>query len=222
MPALPAVPQTLKVRMGMTVGTDTTTGWHLFLNYGPATPTAGNLNSLASSISANYTTSLQPHASTAVTLTSVTVQDLASSSTPLGVWAGTLAGTQVGPLSASVSMLISFKIGRRYRGGHPRVYIPTGYQAVLNNPQQWTSAFRSTYETAFNAFVSSTIANMGTWAAGPSHVTVSYYLNGEWKQDQNGNYHRVPKVRPTPLVDVVSSRTAGLTIASQRRRIRPV
>lgn len=222
MPALPNVPQTLKVKMGMTVGTDTTTGWHIFFNYGPATPTAGNLNSLASSISTNYSTNLNTHASTGLTLTSVTVQDLASTSTPLGIWSGTVAGAGVGPLSASTSMVISYKIGRRYRGGHPRCYIPTGYQAVLGSPQQWTSAFRSSYETAFNAFVNATIANMGTWAAGPSHVTVSYYLGGEWKSDQNGNYHRVPKVRSSPLVDVVTARTAGLTIGSQRRRIRPV
>lgn len=208
--------------MGMSVGADLTTGWHLYLGYGATPPSSANLNSLATVISTNYSAQLLSSTSTTTSLTRIECQDLADPASAIGVWTGALTGSQTGSLAASVSMLVNFKVARRYRGGKPRVYIPTGYSAVLNNPQTWTSAFVTSYTTAFNTFVQNILNSMGTWTPTPSHVSVSYYKGGEWLPDHNGNYHRVPTLRTTPQVDTVTARNPSSIIGSQRRRIRSV
>jgi hypothetical protein len=221
-PALAPVPGVVKLHYGMTVGGDTTTGFHLYWSYGPTPPSEANLQTLVGAVFGSYGTYLAPHAHLDTILTSVTATDLSDPSGAIAVFNGSTPGGLGGDtLPASLSMLVNFKVKRRYRGGKPRVYVPTGAGGDLATPQTWSSTFLTAWTTSWGdhlGIIQSTINGFGT---GASLVNVSYYLGGEWKQDQNGNYHRVPTPRAIPHVDTIVSNAPSSVVGQQRRRVRP-
>jgi hypothetical protein len=208
--------------MGMTVGADTTTGWHLFFNFGAASPSAPQLITAAQGIADQYAAYLAPHAHFDTILTGVVLTDLTSSSSAVGqVSVSTPGGLSGDRFPASTSMLVNLHVNRRYRGGKPRFYIPTGVPGNLQDPQTWASTFLTQFHTDFTTFINASIGFINAFGSGAALVNVSYYLGGEWKPDQNGNYHRVPTPRSSPHVDPVTSWTLNPVIGSQRRRVRP-
>lgn len=221
-PALQPVPGVLKLHFGMTVGGDTTTGFHLYHSYGPTPPTQANMATLANSAFGQYATYLAPHAHLDTILTSVTATDLSSPSGAIAVFDGSTPGALGGDtLPASLAMLVNFKITRRYRGGKPRVYVPTGAGGSLGTPQTWSSAFLTAWTNDWNTYLAVLLSTINSFGSGAALVNVSYYLGGEWKPDQNGNYHRVPTPRATPHVDTIVSVAPSSVVGQQRRRVRP-
>lgn len=221
MPALAPVPGVVKIRMGMTVGADLTTGWHMFFSYGPTPPTSAQLNTAALSVTNQYVTYLAQHAHLDTILTSCVMTDLSSPSGGVGESTGAAAGGLGGDIMpASAAMLVNLHLVRRYRGGKPRIYIPTGVPGNLTSAQQWSSTFLTAYHADFTQFVTGCTNAINVFGTGAGLVNVSYYDGGEWRQDQNGNYHRVPTPRASPHVDAITSWTLNTTLGSQRRRIR--
>jgi hypothetical protein len=100
--------------------------------------------------------------------------------------------------------LISFKIARRYKGGKPRIYLPMGVSAQLNNPVSWQSTYTSAVDSTWGAFVAGVIAATPN-ASVDQHVSVSYYND------------KAP--RATPVVDNVLTHSTSPIPASQRRRM---
>jgi hypothetical protein len=176
---------------------------------------------LATGVIANYTAYLAPHCHVGTTLTSLTVTDLSDPAAAISVQAAAADGGLGGDeLPASCAMLVNFKIKRRYRGGKPRIYVPTGVGGNLATPQTWSPTFLSAWSADFQNLLSNIVNGINAWGSGAALVNVSYYLGGEWKADQNGNYHRVPTARSSPHVDQVVSHAASSIIGQQRRRVR--
>jgi hypothetical protein len=136
----------------------------------------------------------------------VETMDLSTTATPPGVNAQVIAGTEGGvALPASTAVLMNQRIGRRYRGGHPRIYLPFFNMSDLNAPQKWQTSSITALQTAWGTFLTS-ILNVA--APGPTCdfvANVSYYSNRS--------------LRPTPLVDTVLSHVINPIPASQRRRM---
>jgi len=222
MPALAPVPGVLKYRFMHHVGTDTNVGSHLYFRT-VTSPTQAQIQSAADAAHNAWVTNFAPLCSTSNGLNQVIVMDLSSPSSPLGVNTTAAAGTLGGlPNPASTCCLLNIPVPRRYRGGKPRVYWPLGSGAELASPQAWVGTFVTSLNSAWVALGTAITSNLTTWAPSAGLVSVSYYLGGEWKPDQNGNYHRVPTPRATPLVDVVVGTAAfSATPSTQRRRLRP-
>src|SRR5215472_8321117 len=128
MPALPLVPATFSIRSIFTLGSDATTGWHIYLNSGGPNPTAAQIQQMASEWSITYGSHWQQLAAGSCTLTEVIVTNLGDPTAPQGIWQGSIPGTRTGAagLPANAAMVLSFGIGRRYRGGKPRAYTIAG------------------------------------------------------------------------------------------------
>jgi hypothetical protein len=152
----------------------------------------------------------------------VSATDLSSPAAATATFDGSTPGGLGGDtLPASLAMLVNFKVNRRYRGGKPRCYVPTGAGGNLATPQTWSSTFLTAWENDWNTYLAVIVSTINSFGSGASLVNVSYYLGGEWKPDQNGNYHRVPTPRASPHVDTIVSVAPSSVIGQQRRRVRP-
>lgn len=222
MPAMAPVPGVLKYRFFHVIGADTNATAHLFLRT-VTPPTQAQAQSAADAASSAWATNFAPLMAIQWSLREVTVTDLSSATGPVGINTTTHAGSRATPANpAGLCAILNIPVPRRYRGGKPRVYWPFGVSTDLATPQTWSTAFLTSANNAWVAFATAVIANLTTWAPSAGLVSVSYYSGHQWLPDQNGNYHRVPTPRATPLVDVVTANaTFNTVLGSQRRRVRP-
>jgi hypothetical protein len=219
MPALPSPGKVVRCDLFFTLGANVRVRDRIFFSYTGAGPTVTDLNTLATTISAGWNTNMVPQTATSMTLTGITLTDLASASGAQTVTSqnrvGTLAGT---PMAAGVAMIIKFKIARRYRGGHPRYYHGGRVVADLSTSTTWLSASITSLVNAWIAFIAFCVntppASLGTLA----HANVSYFSGFVNTTFPTGRTRAVPRARVTPLVDAVTSYSGNNQVGSQRRR----
>lgn len=204
MPALPPVNKMLKVVIG---GNINTAQWRniWYLLYSSAAPTSAELNSLAAALLTEYSTTVMVNSSSDFKLTTCEITDLTSSTSAVGAASATLAGGGAVGGVASLCALAKHTIARRYRGGHPRTYVPGNSPNHLVNPQQWTTTEQSGVQTGMNAWLTYLGSYSGAPFAGLTPCNVSYYSGGS--------------LRVTPVVDQHLTTTIEQTIGSQRRRV---
>jgi hypothetical protein len=152
-------------------------------------------------------TNLAPLISSAASMTATTIVDLTTTSGLVGSNTNTAPGTgsATNNLPANVALVISEKIARRYRGGHPRMYL-TG-QLLINVSVQtnWTPAWVTTASTAAASWRTAINALSLTSMPTIQLVNLSYYTNH--------------LLRPTPTVDVVTAMAVHSRIDTMRRRL---
>lgn len=175
MPRLPAAPSCIRLRL---IGVRRGEPWNnvQFLRYAGGTPDVAALNTLAGTISSAWTTNFAPVHDTGVQLVTVELTDLTSPTSAQGVWAGSVAGTLAGssPLPNSVATVISWKIQRHYRGGHPRSYLCAPWALQVPAGILLDGTYRTNVLTAARAWRT---AMNGLSSAGITYtfVSVSYY-----------------------------------------------
>lgn len=204
MSALPPVPNVVKLQLHYQVG-DKAAANILHFAYSPfgAAPEA-YVSAMATTASVANTANAglwQPD----TTFLGVTVTDL-SSDTGFVVDSGAdTVGTREGEvLSANVALLASYFIDRRYRGGHPRTYLPWFTNADILNPQQWVEASVGDATDAWSTFIDTLLVIGGGGYVTANQVQVSYYTGHV--------------AREFPLVDAIFFNECDQVIASQRRR----
>lgn len=127
MPALPDVPGVIRFEVNFTVGTDAAALVRAYWSYTGGVPTPGDMAAFAGQLYSAYSGPGVALYHTDTTLDLVQCVDLSSSTGSTGEAAGPLVGTRAGEsLGADVCALMNFSIGRRYRGGKPRMYLPYG------------------------------------------------------------------------------------------------
>ncbi|MBA0084905.1 MAG: hypothetical protein HRJ53_07915 [Acidobacteria bacterium Pan2503] len=210
---LPPVPSVIKYRFLNDVGASLNASWHLFMHTTAGPVVTADLTSLANNAAASWLANLAPRVPTTTVLREVVTEDLGHSSTIPGEWAGSHAGTYpTAGQSAEVATLVNFKIARRYRGGKPRVYLPQGVSAQMNNPVQWQSTYVSQVQGDWANFINAILSSSPPSATIDKQVSVSYFSG-------HSGVPPVPTPRPTPLVDDVIYATVNSIPASQRRRM---
>lgn len=206
---MPPLPIALNVIRCSYTGTYAGAKWanvfHVRFSGGP--PGQTDMNSLALALRGAWDTNIKPLVVTTASLSSTTCVDLSSYSGLVSTDATSSSGTAsaTNQLPASVALVASFKISRRYRGGHPRMYL-TGQSAPnTTNATNWgpgwittTTTAMAAWRTAINAL---TYTSMGTLAL----VCLSYYSGGV--------------LRATPFADPVTSVVVHNRIDTMRRRL---
>jgi hypothetical protein len=220
MPALPAVPAVVRTDLQFTRGEDLAAKCRFFMKYGGTAPTNAQLVTLAGATSAAYSVQLSGLADVDTTLTQVTITDLSSSTSAIGVDTTPRVGTRTGGvLPADTCVLESRTVARRFRGGHSRIYWPFGTQPDLSDPQKWLSSFVTTCTTDLHAFGSQVEAAVWSGGASLTPVAVSYYQGFTVHTGVTGRARNVSTVRLVPVVDVLTSTIAKQGVASQRKRL---
>lgn len=199
-------------------------GSRFFLAYAGSTPTAGNLNTLATDVASAWNSNLAQLVNADWTLDEVDCLDLSSDLGFSGYASPTDAGTLSGTaLPAEVATGIEYNIGRRYRGGKPRMYLPGTVSEKMGTLGKWDSAWITAVNTDVAAFFAAlealSIGSMGAL----THVNCSFYQGVDKNQPPTGTwrgpgYKYPPKYRTTVQVDTVTGYACKAEISSQRRR----
>lgn len=222
MPALPAVPQVLRVDHGFTLSEDTHAKVHMFFRYTGTPPSNADLVTVANFLKTSWSAAgFQHNMTPEKLLETITITDLTSSTSSVGTdSASAIDGVSTGHvLPADVAALTSWEIARRFRGGHPRAYWPFGTSEDLADDQTWNNGFLTTVVGRFNTYLGDIVT--ATWAGGGIHqqVSVSFYEGFTVHTGTTGRARNVSTVRLVPVVDNVVSFILRAGLASQRKRL---
>lgn len=221
MPALPTIPNVLRVDWLWDDGTDTSVSTREFYRYSGGPPTSADCLTMAADIySAQSGCKGAWDASTLLAGTRVT--DLSSDTGGTAEHIQSTAGIRDGSgLPAGTCVLVNYLISRRYRGGKPRSYFPWGVDSDVVSRQAWASGLVTEVSSVLATYFAVVIGETAGSTTITGHVNVSYY-NG-FTVITSPTTHRarnVPTLRTTPVVDNITSFGMSSRIASQRRRNR--
>lgn len=222
MPALPDVPNVLRVEYLYELGASKRGGDREYYLYSGSAPDSATCDTIATAIQSAYSANLLSLLSNGLDLLEITVTDLSSTSGGQGSWTGELNGTRDGaPVTVDAAVNLQFIIARRYRGGKPKAYLPFGIQSDLSSDVvTWNAAFTDAVNTQWGAFDTAVLAISESGTTLTQHVSVSYYEGFTSVLNPiTGRTRDVPKLRSGgPLVDTITGHVAKPEISQQRRR----
>jgi hypothetical protein len=215
---LPDVP-CLRVRLIGSLPAPPVWGNRFFLSYTGSAPTAANCATLATDIQTAWVAHIASLVPSGYTLNEVDVLDIATDSGKFGTWSGSVAGSRSNAaVPINCAMGVEYTIGRRYRGGKPRIYLVAGDAADVAHPGQWSPGFVAEAQAAFPAFMTQ-VTGFAVGSIGSlTHVNLSYYKGFTNITTSSGRERAVPKYRDTALHDPVTGYQAKTEVQSQRRR----
>lgn len=132
----------------------------------------------------------------------LSTEDGAEVSLPLGGTPGVVS--QLMPQSAACC--ITWKIGRHYRGGHPRTYLGPLPGTAIETPTSLTSTYAATTQTKANNFL--TAVNAITVGGGSCQLVAVH----RWRNKEE---------LATPLISPITSAVVDTRIDTMRRRLGP-
>lgn len=220
MPALPAVPGVLRVRILWDMLGKEAQGSRFFVAFTGGPSTVANLTALGGLYNAAAASDLVNLMSNDVAYKGVIIEDLTTSSSAVAEVDTTVTGTRgsaaVPPQSCVVT---SFEIARRYRGGRPRLYWPFGVAGDMLNTGLWDSTLVSATTTGVTAFFNAGLGVTEGSITTDTNVNVSYYEGFTVVTNPiTGRSRNVPKLRATPDVDAYGTFVTRNYVGSQRRR----
>jgi hypothetical protein len=221
---VPVLPDVAKVVRVACSGTDSLGGLWLtrfFVSYSGTAPVSADLATFDAAVNTAWGTNLKPLHGNDTVLTQIESVDLSTVTGAVDISAVTQQGTRAGTyIPGSAALVSSYKISRRYRGGHPRGYWPFGMTGDVANPTTWATAFQTACNTGLNAFFTAVLAAGWSGAGTLLHVNVSYYKGFTVVVNPTtGRARNVPTLRVTPVVDTITAQQARISIGTQRRRI---
>lgn len=207
MPPLPVVPQVCKLAIE---GTYHDTAWVniWYVHYTGTAPSESNLTAYLAAISSAVQTNYEAQMSVDNEVTGFKITDLTSDVGAVATQSMSWFGARTGDfVPASVAVCASQTIVRRYRGGHPRKYLPWGTAGTYasGSTKDWDSTFVSDCNSALAAILAGLIGVTEGGTTWDAVVNVSYRSGGA--------------VRATAVIDTVLQMTTRVRICSQRRRL---
>lgn len=209
----------MRVRVDYSNTDGSLAGNRFYIAYTGASPTAANCASVAAGVDAAWEANIAGLVNGEWTMTGVDVEDIATDMGLSGVSTTSHAGARTGALlPAQIAANVEYNIGRRYRGGKPRIYWPAGAMSDLADQAHWAGAFIDDLNAGTLAFFAA-IAALDIGALGTlSHVNLSFYQSFTNVTNSSGRTRAAPKYRTVALVDPISGYSAKGLLSSQRRR----
>lgn len=217
---LPSPGAVVQTNLTWKVDDDTGALTRLFWSYTGGAPSGAALTSFCADVDAAVDTFFGPLFLATTLATGTKAIDLSSDTGNEAESTQANAGSRSGTrLSPGTAVTVAHEIARRYRGGHPRSYLPFGAGADILSSGEWDTAFTNAVTAAF--------ANFVTTVRGSGHVAIDKLVNVSYYKGNNpiidpisGRAKNIPQKRVTPLVNEISGSVARVKIGSQRRRNR--
>jgi hypothetical protein len=209
----------VRVRFLMTDSDGTELGNRIFLAYSGATPSASDLNTLATTISDAYAAHLAALTTPQITLNGVVVEDLASYAGATGTDNTAVVGSRSGVFPPNqIAFNLAYQISRRYRGGKPKGYWAFGSTDDFYTSRQWKAALVASVEAGFAAFIAAIVGSTFGASTVANHVNLSYKHGFTNIANSSGRERAVPTYRATATHDAVTGYIGKALFGSQRRR----
>lgn len=219
MAALPAVAKGVRIDHHWKQGTDANVQVRTFAQYAGTLSTADAVTWLANIVAA-MGTYMTANMSNTCSLVLSELTDLSSSSAPQVLDStGHTGGQTAAALPAGNAMVMRYHMSRRYRGGHPRVYLPGHTSGDLSTPSVWDPTSLANKTAAWITYLAAITSNTNPAAIGAiTHINISYFQGFVNHTFPSGRVKAIPSLRATPVVDVITNVAGLATVASQRRR----
>ena len=218
MPPLPNVSKVVRFDLLQSFGGNARIIDRIFLRYSGALSNT-DLQTVLATMSAAWNANMAGQMSTNHTLTGIRGTDLTSNLGAQALNTTAHAGTQAGTdLPAGTALVIEFKIGRRFRGGHPRFYLCSQQAGRLATPKTWTAGIISGVATQFAAFIAACVLGPPAAVGTLTHTTVHYFSGFTVSAPAGHRARNIPTVLANPTFDDVLSYAVNPIVASQRRR----
>lgn len=223
MPPLPFVANAIKAQLQWSEAEDAHLFTTLYFLYSGGPPNASEALTLATDI---YNAAAVPVGQWGVTtnLTGCRVTDLSSSTTGDALHTASTPGTRSGTdvLAGGTSVLVNYTIGRRYRGGKPRNYLPWGLSGDLLDRQTWKPGTVTSFHDSWSTFIGTVLGSVAGSTTLTAHINVSYYQGVTYQAAAAGTKQvATPTRRDVPVKDDIIGFSISPVPASQRRRNRP-
>lgn len=207
MPPLPSVPNVVKVIIS---GTYHDAKWLNILHqsYTGSVPSAASLAAMIGVWKTQADICYAAEMSVDNEVTGFEMIDLSSDTGAIAELSDSTFGARSGDFNpASVALVISAEISRRYRGGHPRTYAPFGTAGTFatGSTINWDSSFLADVQTKWDDMISGVNGFSSGGTTYNEMVNVSYVSGGAR--------------RTSAVVDPITSYVARDRICSQRRRL---
>jgi hypothetical protein len=211
----------IRTVLNYTYGDATAVSNRFYLTYSGGAPASGDLDGVAAAVGGAWAGTSAAYYSDAVTLADIVVTDLTSETSAEGSSIADTVGTREGDaVSANDAVVVSMPTGRRYRGGHSRVYLPAGVNADQLTDTNWDMAFAEAVAADWANLIEAA-AGAGWIGAGVlTNVMASFYdgfTNVAYGTPTK--YRRVPTGRDTAAFFEVTGYFGKEKIGSQRRRL---
>lgn len=194
-------------------------GSRMYLQYTGGPPSTADLNTFCTNVFNHYVSAGFPVIlNSNIFFQEVTAVDLSSDTGEEGIHTGTVEGSDTGTVPEDVCINMQFDIGRRYRGGKPRIYLPPAGSDSLADDKSWSSALVAAASGAWTTFFTAILADTYATFSPQRHVNVSYYKGFTVFTTPSGRARNIPTLRSSPVVDPVESHTVRELVGSQRRR----
>jgi hypothetical protein len=222
MPALPNVPNTVRVDLNWEIGTDLHVGTKFYFQYDGDPPDVSGVLDIGDAVAASWAAHLQDLSRTGIICVETVVTDINSEDglraiVPIGE-NGTLGGAV---LPQSICGLVNHTVAARYRGGKPRSYPPIGSADTLASPAQWESSFITSVNAGWAAFTAALIGVEFDTTTLTQYGAVSYYQGVQPPVTlPSGRVKQASKPRTTPAFLPIVTSTLNPNLGTQRRRIR--
>jgi hypothetical protein len=205
MTPLPVAENVLKYEV---LGTYDGTNWaNIFHANFVGSDNVSDLHALLVQLDTFYDTEFMPLQKNSSSHLSSVLTDLTSDTSPRVTSTPAVVGSITGPgLAANAAVGLSWPILRRYRGGHPRTYLPGVGQDVLVNAHQLQPASITAYQAAAEAFLTDVNAADSGTITQCNLGSLSYHVGGA--------------VRTVPVFDkFVGGAIVHSRLDTQRRRL---
>jgi len=196
--------------------------WAVVLHWftgGATTWTQAQINALATAVSSNFTSNILPTMANNVHYETTLAVDLSDatarfSETPAGSLPG--GGTAESPTLASC-ILVQHRISAKYRGGHPRTYLPPPSKGQVTDGDNWQPGFVPTFQASWDAFITGVNSNLATAGLAQATLCCPRYA---YSYTADNVKHKFVKTRVSfKGAFPVSASVVDASIATQRRRL---
>lgn len=218
MPPLPVVPSTIRFTLTYSWGGNSNVLNRFFMKY-TNPPSAADLTTLTTKIGTSWATRMAPLVPGALTLLEVGGDDLGSKTGANIVTSVDHNGTDSGSsLTCGAACIQSASVSFKYRGGHPRVYLPALSQTHLADANTWSVPAIGLVGTAWTGILSDLASSPPVGVGALSQVAVHAYSSNP--QDFPGGHPTTPPPWPlaTPVTYPINGWSTNPQVGSQRRR----
>jgi hypothetical protein len=194
--------------------------WHFKFDNQTANWSQQSTQQLADSIRASWATNFSPLCANAVHFNQVVCTDIGSTTPVVGTNTTVAPGTSGAGVieNSSLCALVNMHINARYRGGHPRSYLPLGYTTAQLNESQWTVGFQGQVATGIANFINSVRLSVAPVNGSAVSQVIPRYTYTLVNDSAHQRYIR--QRTGLKAVDVVQTYTCNPTYGVQRRRLR--
>lgn len=221
MPALPSVPNALKAgfAFGLPAGEFIAkVALHFLYTGGP--PDVAAAVAIANTFMDAFDTDGKGLMANELQLNDVTITDLSSPTGAVGISThGVIAGTRgSSDIPSPLCATTTYKVSRRYRGGHPKSYWPFGVNGDLATFNTWGSTFISDVDTDIPAMITACLAASSGGTSLSDWVQISYFHGATPFTEPSGRVRMINTLRATPVVDPLTYGGLMNQFGVQKRR----